>query len=199
MFLEELRSRTSHQHRLLEGNTASKNLLGPLVTSVEYAAYLSLLFGFVKGFENIVFPLLLHSITDIEERHKTHLLVSDLNRLGIDESGIASIPDHFFAEIYHSNATALGGMYVLEGSVLGGAFIYKHLQTALGIEALAGKAKYFTVYGSQTGSQWKNFLQAFCLASSGVEEDVIKSASLTFSILHHWFDNTSFNIPLHES
>ncbi len=202
-FLQSLRSRTAHQHSLLEQNTASKNLLSQQVTAADYAAdyaaYLSLLYGFVKGFENIVFGVLQHSITDIDERRKTHSLVSDLNVLGIDEAGIATIPDDFFAEVYHSNATALGGMYVLEGSVLDGAVIYKHLQTTLSIDAIAGKAKYFTAYGPKTGTRWKVFLQAFCLASAGMEEEVIKSASQTFSILHHWFDNTSFKRTQHES
>ena len=199
MFLQSLRSRTAHQHKLLEENTASINLLSPHVTSADYAAYLSILYGFVKGFESNVFPMLQHSIADIEERRKTHLLVSDLHMLGIDEACIASMPDHFFAEVYHSNATALGGMYVLEGSVLGGAFIYKHLQAALGINAVANKALYFTAYGPETGSRWKLFLTTFCKASSGVEEEVIKSASQTFSILHNWFDTTSIRITQHES
>jgi len=199
MFLENLRSRTAHQHSLLEQNTASKNLLAPAVSAADYAAYLSLLYGFVKGFETVVFPMLQHSITDVEQRRKTHLLVSDLNRLGIDEGGIAFIPDYFFVKLYHSNATALGGMYVLEGSVLGGAFIFKHLQARFGIDALAGKANYFTAYGHETGSRWRNFLQTFCLASAGSEEEVIQSASQTFSILQHWFEHTSIKTNQHES
>jgi heme oxygenase len=199
MFLQSLRSRTAHQHSLLEQNIVSKNLLEPQVTAADYAAYLSMLYGFVKGFENIVFPLLQPSITDIEERRKTHLLVSDLNTLGIDEAGIVAIPDHVFTEAYHSNAAALGGMYVLEGSVLGGAVVYKHLKTTWGIEAIAGKAKYFTAYGPETGSRWRNFLQAFCLASSGMEEEVINSASQTFSLLHNWFNNHSVKRRQHES
>jgi len=199
MFLQRLRNRTAHQHSLLEQNTASKNLLSPQVTAADYAAYLSLLYGFIKGFENVVFPLLEHSITDIEERRKIHLLVSDLNVLGIDEAGITVIPHQFFAEVYHSNAIALGGMYVLEGSVLGGAFINKHLQKIWGIEDIVGKVNYFTAYGSETGSRWKFFLEAFCLASSGMEEEVINSAAQTFSILHHWFNNTSLKLIHHES
>ena len=199
MFLQSLRSRTAHQHSLLEQNAASKNLLDSKVIAADYAVYLSILYGFVKGFENIVFPLIKHNIADIDERRKTHLLVADLNMLGIDATGIAVIPDQFFEEAYHSNATALGGMYVLEGSVLGGAFIYKHLQTTLGMDAIADKATYFTVYGSETGSRWKVFLQSFCLASSGIEDEVIESASQTFSILHHWFDKKTFKLIRHES
>jgi len=194
MFLQSLRTRTSHQHRLLEQNTASINLLSPLVTIDDYATYLALLYGFVKGFEKIVFPLLQNSIIDIEERRKTHLLISDLNMLGIDEEGVNVIPDHFFSEVFNSNATALGGLYVIEGSVLGGAIIYKHLQSTLGNVAIDGKAKYFTVYGQEIGSRWKFFLQTFCLESSDVEEEVIKSASQTFGILNTWFDNNSFKI-----
>jgi len=199
MFLQSLRSRTAKQHSLLEQNTASKNLLDPQVTAADYAAYLSLLYGFVKGFENIVFPLLQNSITDVYERRKTQLLLSDLNRLGVNEAAIMVIPDQFFLEVYHSNATALGGMYVLEGSILGGAVIYKHLKTTWGMEAIAGKAKYLTAYGPETGTRWKIFLQAFCLASSGMEEEIIESASQTFDILHQWFSNTSVKLIRHES
>jgi len=199
LFLQNLRSETAHQHSLLEQNKTSKNLLGAQVTPADYAAYLSLLYGFVKGFETIVFPMLQHSIAGIETMCKTQLLVSDLNMLGIDEAGIAAIPNSFFTASYNTNATALGGMYVLEGSILGGAVIYKHLKTIWGIEAIAGKATYFTVYGPETGSRWKSFLQAFCLASSGMEEEVIKSASQTFSILHHWFNNAPLKLIQHES
>jgi len=173
VFLQSLRSRTASQHSLLEQNSASKKLLDEQVNAADYAAYLSLLYGFVKGFEKNVFPLLKHNIIDIEERLKTHLLVSDLNKLGIDEAGITVISDDFFDEIYHSNAAALGGMYVLDGSVLGGAFIYKHLQTTIGVEATTGKATYFKAYGLETGSRWKNFLQSFCLASIGMKQEVI--------------------------
>jgi len=199
IFLQNLRSRTAHQHSLLEQTKASKNLLSQQVTTADYSAYLSLLYGFVKGFENVVFPLVDHYITDIEDRRKTHLLVADLNMLGIDEADLAVIPEQFFEEAYQSTATALGGMYVLEGSVLGGAFIYKHLQTTVGSEAIAGKAKYFKVYGSETGSRWKIFLKAFCQASSGMEEEVIESASQTFSALHNWFNQTPLNHIQHES
>ncbi len=199
MFLQSLRTRTAYHHNLLEQNTASKNLLGTQVSAADYATYLSLLYGFVKGFENIVFPMLLFSIPDIEERRKSHLLVSDLNMLAIDEASVPVITDYFFAEVYQSNASALGGMYVLEGSILGGSVIYKHLKTTWGIENIAGKAKYLTAYGSETGSRWKNFLQEFCMASTGMEEDIIKSASQTFNILHHWFNNTSINLIQHES
>jgi len=198
-FLQNLRSQTASQHSLLEQNSASKKLLDEQVTAADYATYLSLLYGFVKGFEKNVFPLLKHSIIDIEERRKTHLLVSDLNSLGIDVAGIAVIPDDFFAEVYHSNAAALGGMYVLEGSVLGGAFIYKHLQATIGAEAISGKATYFKAYGSEIGSRWKNFLKAFCLVSSGMEEEVINKASQTFNVMHHWFNSISLKLIQDES
>ncbi len=199
MFLQNLRTRTAHHHSLLEQNNASKNLLDAQVSLADYATYLSLLYGFVKGFETNVFPMLQHSIPDIEERRKTHLLVADLNMLGINETNITVIPDQFFVKVYQSTATALGGMYVLEGSILGGAVICKHLKTTWGVEAIAGKVDYFTAYGPEMGSRWKNFLHVFCLASAGLEEDIINSASQTFSILHQWFTNNTINLIQHES
>jgi len=198
IFLQNLRSQTAQQHTLLEQNTVSKNLLSNQVTAADYAAYLCKLYGFVKGFEKNVFPLLKQSILDVEERRKTHLLIADLNNLSIDEASIEVISDNFFAEAYKTNAAALGGMYVLEGSVLGGAIIYKHLQTHLGIEAITGKTNYFRAYGSETGSRWKNFLHAFCLASTETEE-VIHSAKQTFSIMHHWFNDIPLKLTQHET
>jgi len=91
MFLQTLRSRTAQHHRLPEQKTASKNLPGSPVTAADCAVCLSMFYSFVKGFQNIVFPLLQYSIPDMEERRKTHLPVADLNMPGIDAAGIKVI------------------------------------------------------------------------------------------------------------
>jgi hypothetical protein len=142
-FLQNLRSRTSEQHSLLEQNTASKNLLCQQVTVAHYAAYLSLLYGFLKGFEKIVFPILKYSITDIEARRKTHLIVSDLNLLGIDEAGIASIPDAFFFRglLIKCNSTR---RHVCVGRIRPGRSVYLQTSTNnLGYRSHNGQSKIF--------------------------------------------------------
>jgi len=69
----------------------------------------------------------------------------------------------------------------------------------MGIETIAGKAKYLTACGFDTGNRCKTFLGIFCLTSVGMEEDLIKSAAQTFNLQHHWFKNTSINLKQHES
>ena len=56
-----------------------------------------------------------------------------------------------------TTAFALGILYVVEGSSLGGRFILKNLETIPGLDNGKG-VSYFTGYGNKTGSQWKNFL-----------------------------------------
>jgi heme oxygenase (biliverdin-IX-beta and delta-forming) len=53
-------------------------------------------------------------------------------------------------------AAALGSMYVMEGSALGGQLIARALAERLGIRADTG-ASYFHGWGAHTGRQWKAF------------------------------------------
>ncbi len=92
--------------------------------------------------------------------------------------------------MYTSKAAALGGLYVMEGSILGGAIIYRHLLSCLG-ETIKNKASYFTSYGAQTGSKWKAFLGMLCAEAeaSGEQEVIIKSAIKTFVLLNKWMSS----------
>jgi heme oxygenase (biliverdin-IX-beta and delta-forming) len=55
-------------------------------------------------------------------------------------------------------AHALGSLYVLEGSALGGQVIAAQVQRTLGLDA-AGGAAYFHGCGQGTGARWREFRQ----------------------------------------
>ena len=192
MFLQNLRSQTAACHHALEQNPLSIALLSNTVSIDDYTAYLKKLYGFVSGFENNVFPQLDSFLPDIELRKKAHLITSDLLSQNLDIQDIAVLPDAFFKSRYPTKAAAWGGMYVLEGSTLGGQIIKRHLQKN-GNSGFRGSL-YFTAYGAETGAFWKNFLQHFCEAAQdpGDAEQIIKSAVETFTAIDTWITSGSY-------
>lgn len=186
IFLQQLRSKTALSHQLIEQNSLSQSLMSQNVTMTQYAQYLKSMYGFVYGFEKRVFPLLKHyQLLQIDDRRKSHLIQADLALL----NHTAAQPygnDELFSIHYQTAAAALGGMYVLEGSTLGGQIISRHLSKVLG-DSVTGKTTYLSAYNGQTGSMWKVFLQLLCEAgaTTAIEDEIIESAVNTFSLLNN--------------
>jgi len=185
-FLQRLRSKTANSHQLIEQNRASQLLINEGVTIVQYADYLKRMYGFVYGFEKMVFPILKHHpLLQLNDRKKAHFIQADLAMLN-QTAAQPDVSDVLFSTHYQTAAAALGGMYVMEGSTLGGQMISKHLSTVLG-NVVAGKTTYLSAYASQTGTMWKSFLQLLCEAgaSNSNEDEIIDSAVNTFSLLNN--------------
>lgn len=199
-FLMRLRSKTANSHQLIEQNNVSQALMSQNVTTIQYAQYLSKMYSFVHGFEKIVFPLLQHhDLLQLDDRRKSHLIESDLALLNYN--GVQRHEnDELFSTHYQTAAAALGGMYVLEGSTLGGQIISRHLSKILG-NAVDGKITYLTAYTFQTGSMWKNFLQLLSAESDkyGFEEEIITSAVNTFSLLNRCLSHEPFKLAEYEN
>ena len=180
LFLHNLRQQTSHQHKLLEENTLSKAILDPGITVSVYQRYLLTMYKVVKGVELQVFEKIQDIIPDINKRRKSHLIVHDLLKTGLTPAAIDAVTP---AGFYPTDvAAALGMMYVVEGSTLGGRVIYKHVHKTLALDAESG-ASYFDGYGPETGSRWKSFIKALCefAVTNQSEEEIISSAATTFS------------------
>ncbi len=199
-FLQQLRSKTAYSHQLIEQNSISQSLMSQGVTMTQYAQYLKSMYGFVYGFEKMVFPLLEHNeLLQIDDRRKSHLIQSDLVLLNYTAAQ-PYVNDELFSTHYQTAAAALGGMYVLEGSTLGGQIISRHLSKVLG-DAVAGKTTYLTAYAGQTGGMWKNFLQLLCEAgaSNANEDEIIDSAVNTFSLLNNCLSENAYKLAEYEN
>lgn len=200
IFLQQLRSKTANSHQLIEQNNMSQSLMSQGVTTTQYADYLKGMYGFVYGFEKIVFPLLKHhELLQLDDRRKAHFIQDDLASLNHTAAN-PYVNDELFKIHYQTAAAALGGMYVLEGSTLGGQIINKHLSKVLG-ESVAGKTTYLTAYAGQTGSMWKIFLQSLCEAGAitGNEDEIIDSAVNTFSLLNNCLSEYSYKLAEYEN
>lgn len=188
-FLEALRSATAQQHKALESTRISKKLLSDDIIAADYGAYLERLHGFVAIFEKNVLPDIITAFPRFDLTPKVDLLYNDLTHLGSDISALRYVADEELKSIYVSNAAKLGGLYVLEGSTLGGLVIKQHLRSKLGEEILPATT-YLSVYGKETGTHWRSFLQTFCAAAESTNpEEVIDGAVNTFHFLFQWMDN----------
>ena len=118
---------------------------------------------------------------DWARRRRAGLFADDLRALDADAHGTRP-------RLPHVNGTdeALGRMYVLEGSTLGGTFIDRHLA---GLPQLAGvRLRAFSPYGPDTGAMWHALRRSTRerVASGGDAEVVVAAARQTFGALAAW-------------
>lgn len=155
-FLEELRARTAPMHKRLEQTTISQRIVSSDLDRNDYIAYLRKVHLLHQGVEGAVFPLVSHLLDDLTERRKTKVIENDLKAMEHDQ---ATPPLIFTDDRFLEDAAfCMGILYVSEGSTLGGMVIVKNVHAALGNKA-EGATGFLTVYGQETGTRWKKFLQ----------------------------------------
>ncbi len=182
IFLEDLRNQTAESHKALEENEVSKALLSNTLTLADYRNYLVHMYGLVKGIELYAYPKLGGIFRDLNQRKKAHLIEEDLLNTGFSIKEIAAIPIKTFSPV--DEASAIGSMYVLEGSTLGGRMLYKHINKQL---HLSEGVSFFNGYGNRTGSMWKEFVKKFTdFAVNNNAQEVIHSAIQTFKATGEW-------------
>jgi len=186
-FLDTLKSQTAFAHKRLENLPVSSCILSPEMKIEDYAHYLKLMYDVHNDVEKNIYPLLSPFIDDLKEREKKHLIKEDLNFLNYNKP--ASTP--VFNIENQTIPFALGILYVVEGSSLGGRFILKNLETIPGLDNGKG-VSYFTGYGNKTGSQWKNFLNLLTKYEdeNNCEDEIINGAVYAFDCIHDHFLHT---------
>jgi heme oxygenase len=129
---------------------------------------------------------------DPAERRKLPLLEADLRVLGDDDEAFAALPVGAPLPPLTDLPRALGAMYVLEGSTLGGRYITKSVGTTLGLTPGRG-CSYFASYGDRVGPMWKSFgaaVDAFATTEE-LRATIAESADATFRAIDAWFSRTS--------
>jgi heme oxygenase (biliverdin-IX-beta and delta-forming) len=120
------------------------------------------------------------------ERDKLPALARDLRRLGVD---VQALPHCQELPRIDDEASALGVMYVLEGSTLGGQVLKQAMAERLGIDADSGGG-FLDVYGPLTGTYWRSFLArlgAFARQPE-CEARTLQAAVATFECFERWLE-----------
>ena len=188
---EELRTKTASLHVQTEN---ALDLMGESVTLERYLAVLRLLRSVYATLEPAIIDHAGWSELglDMGARRKLPLLEADLafieGQLAHAPTARSASPPRIASEpvaaAQESFAVVLGAAYVIEGSTLGGAFIHRHLSTHFRLDGGQG-TRFFTCYGTETGSRWKQFLAALERAPLDAEgrQLALASAVRTFELL----------------
>lgn len=184
-FLIELRKETEENHRKLEAAPLSKLLLSEEVSTEDYTRYLHYMREVITYHEQNVIPLIAQYFPDMAQRSKLNAIEEDLRTLPASNQ---------IGETYHPSTTwatvpfAMGYMYVMEGSTLGGRILLKHIKEKLGFDEHNG-ARFFSGYGDVTGRYWKTFLDIFSryAIKGNHAQEVIEGAKAAFSSIENYF------------
>ena len=160
------------------------------ITKSHYGEILRSFYGYFSPVENAMNQLaeLPMHLPDFQERRKAHLLLDDLQSLGMSVGNISVCSN---LPLLNSLPQAFGTLYVLEGSTLGGQYISRVVKKNLDLADGEGTA-FFEGYKKETGRRWKLFQEALVLYSRNIapseEAIIIESADQTFGKLEKWLN-----------
>lgn len=188
--LQEIKNKTHNNHVRLEANDLLKSLTTKDLDFDTYYRILTRFYGFFSPIEEILnsnreIPVFL---SDFKTRRKASLLKEDIEYIA-ERTGKGSTLETCLELPEVSNTSkAFGCIYVMEGSTLGGQFIFRNLEKTLHLSPNKG-ASFFYGYGSETGKRWKDFKNAFLdfsSKSSSNGSQSIAAAIETFEKLDNW-------------
>lgn len=179
-----LREDTAPHHRRLE---TALDLLRADLGREDYLSILRAFHDFLLPWEQSVSSVLdAPEYRDLQQRRHVWRLAQDIcNLTGHAPQDLGSENCSALPEL-GSPAAALGSMYVIEGSTLGGQVIGAHMEKKFGFTPEHGCA-YFSGYGAQNGRMWSAFRTRLDESVAVGEHDVaVRAAIETFDCLHAW-------------
>ena len=181
MVIEQLRAATAESHKQLEAK------LFPFINSInnnhQYGRLLNAFYGYLFPVQELIAHHIDEQVVpDMDTRRNAGLIALDLGAIGIEQE--KEVADRLPAISNH--AAAMGALYVMEGSTLGGKIISKTIAERLGKEE---GLRFFRGYGAETGPMWKKFTQYLEDPKNAQQADAISEAAVeTFTLFGTWFD-----------
>ena len=205
MINEQLKESTQPSHQALEKKMVS--MIRKIHTRQDYVKFLKLMYGYYSALEKRVQEYV--SELEIGKRRKAERLLEDISYFeSMTTSGESSsrdsrttasfeeslpqgtLPDASWNELpaIRSHAEALGAMYVMEGSTMGGKIIARMIEGQAGISGPSGFS-FFNGYGEETGRMWEEFKVFLNRPLDEMEKlNMILTANRTFITFYNWID-----------
>ncbi len=183
--LRELRTATAAEHDRVETSLA---LMDPHLDRDRLVAVLGRLHAFWRAADAGLDAWAARHPADAaalrwDRRRRAGLYAADLAALGASPAlgDRPALPD------VAGTDEALGRLYVMEGSTLGGTLIDRHLATLPGL-AGGPRLRSFSPYGEDTGAMWAAFRRVTRrhVAGGGDAGRVVGAARGTFAVLADW-------------
>lgn len=180
--LDHLKIATKTNHSSVEKVLVQK--LKNLSSQEEYANLLFQLYGFYFELEKKVHSIIDNTLLpDMSKRVHVANLHTDLVNLN-HSAAITTVNN--YPDTISSISEAIGVLYVIEGSTLGGQFIAGMLKKQLPT-LTDSQINYFLSYGENTMKMWKQFKTAIENTTVVLnEESALNAAQNTFKALENW-------------
>jgi len=153
MVTDILKTKTRIYHDEIEQKLESNKLFDGTFSQDNYYKMLVVNHQFIKAYEAEILSFLNESDQDLLNRinfNKLALLEKDLEELNLNPNDITTVTP------LRNRSEALGALYVIEGSMLGGMVIAKQLKKYPELET--ANFNYFGHYGQDIGPIWKSFV-----------------------------------------
>lgn len=184
MLTERLKEGTKAAHQDLEKLIIRK--IKELKSEQEYARLLNSFYGYIAAIEFKIAPLMsAGGLSDFAERRKAESLKDDIKTF---DPAAALLLCQDIPELL-TYGQAIGALYVLEGSTLGGKYITKMIAEKLTLQPEQG-FKFFKSYEERTDFMWEEF--KLFLNTLNPEPQVLSeiadSANQTFLKFYKWLN-----------
>jgi heme oxygenase len=180
MLAAQLKERTREEHALLERKMLDR--ISSIAKASDYVDLLSLLYGYYAAVESQLTKYFQDpSRADLLRRQKACRILEDMTIFAPGHQRPAlcvKLPE------VNSFYNALGVLYVLEGSTLGGRIIARLISRKLGVDS---GLNFFLSYGNDVDKMWASFkliLQEPFTPEQKAE--VVAGALQTFRTFNYW-------------
>jgi heme oxygenase len=182
--MERLRNETKTAHQQLEKATIP--YIKKATNEEQYAYLLKMFYGYFKPVEERIQSLVGEDLLgDISERRQTSAILADLKTIGADSNEL--LVSELLPNLGNVSQ-AIGALYVLEGSTLGGRFISQMLMKQLNRSAEDG-ISFFSGYGANTDAKWKAFTEMvneYAQKFPEKKDEIVAAADETFANFGRW-------------
>jgi heme oxygenase len=182
-----LKTETMAAHQSLEAHPRLLPLGEGTLTRAGYGAVLQRFLPFWEAVEAAAYGRadVAEILPDMHERVLSPKIAADLAALEMGRLPVPAPRVDWVTDL----PSAMGTIYVLEGSTLGGRVIIKRVMDQLGLTPENGAA-YYHGYGADTGTKWKAFQTAIHSREwTAAEADaIVAAANATFAALQDWMD-----------
>jgi len=149
MLSSNIKEATKEAHLNLEKKVIQK--MKAIRSDADYAYFLKHFYAYFNKVEQAIAPYITAQLLpDHAERRNSVYLKNDIEELGFD---VTELPAATAPQVANT-LEALGALYVMEGSIMGGPIIVKMLEKG----GITKGISFFSGYGEATGMMWGKFV-----------------------------------------
>lgn len=186
MFSQQLKEHTQPAHLELEKKIIAR--IRSMRSEDDYLNFLRLFYGYFNQIEQPISKKIdLNLLPDYSERRKSSYILTDIASLNGDTENIPQSDD---IPNITNHSEAMGALYVIEGSTLGGMVIKKMIAERLGLD-MEKSLNFFDGYGAETFRMWEIFKMALnneAIAGESNQQDILRAANEAFVKFKLWIE-----------